>query len=311
MTQAIGASARITYVPETTWGTTPGSPSMRQLKAIVGGESLGAEIERLMSMAINASRSVESYRGGRISVKGAMPFEVAPLGFATLMKHALGTVATTGTATYTHTIKRAALPAGMTIEKGFTDLAKYFVFTGCKPDKVSINVTPRGIVTGSMDIIGKQLSYGTTSLGTATTAAHSPFVQHEAVNQEGGSNATLLNLALSWTNALDPVEAIGSRYIQALTEGKGMCEGSITMMFEDTTTLDKWLNETSSSLKCTFTSSSQSLEFYMGAVKYFGDAVPKIQNDKGVIVELPFAAAYDSSSATDLRVTFVNSESSI
>jgi hypothetical protein len=311
MPQARGALAQISYIPEATWGTTPGSPAMKLLKAATTGETLGMDIERLMSNAINANRAVELFRGGKKSIKGSIPFELAPLGFGTFLKHSLGTNVDTGAGPYTHTIKRGNLIAGMTIEKGFTDLAQYMVFTGCKPDKVSINVKSSGLITGSMDIIGKDVTVSGTSLGTPTAVAHVPFIESEAVAQEGGGAATLLNLDLNWSNALDPVDVIGSRTIGSLMEGKGMCEGKITLLFDAITTFNKWLNETSSTLDCTFTTGASTLAFYMGAIKYFGDAVPKIANEKGVVVDLAFSAYYDSTSATDLRITLVNTETTI
>ena len=311
MPQARGALAQLSYVPEVTWGTTPGAPAMRLLKAAVGGETLGADIEKLMSNAINANRATELFRGGKKSVRGGIPFELAPLGFGTLLKHALGPVVTTGAGPYVHTIKRGNLAVGLSIEKGFSDLAQYFVFTGCKPDKVSINVNSSGLVTGSMDVIGKDISVSGTSLGTPTAVAHVPFIEHEAVALEGGVAATLLNLSLNWTNALDPVDVVGSRTIGSLMESKGMCEGKITLLFDAITTFNKWLNETASTLDCTFTTGAASLAFYMGNIKYFGDAIPKIANEKGVVVDLDFSAAYDVTSATDLRIILTNTETTI
>ena len=112
MPQARGALAQISYVAESTWGTTPGAPTMKLIKAATTGETLGADIERQMSNAINANRAVELFRGGKKSIKGSIPFEVAPLGFGTILKHALGPNVDSGAGPYVHTIKRGNLAVG-------------------------------------------------------------------------------------------------------------------------------------------------------------------------------------------------------
>lgn len=312
MTQAVGAFGRIAYVEESTWGTTPGTPAMKLLKAGVYGESLSASIEELQSNSINSNRAVEAVLQGNIDVKGAVPIEVPLLGIGTLLKHALGTVNTTGTGPYTHVFKRGALPAGLTLEKGFTDIGQYIVFTGCRIDKLSIAVNPQGLVTGSMDVIGKDFSASGTPLDASVdTVTHTPFAQHQATFQEGGGAVTLLNLNLNITNGLEPVRVIGSRNIGALTEGKGEVTGDVTVMFENLTLFNKWKNGTATSLKATFTSGAHSLEFYLPSVRYNGEAVPKIASDKGVVVPLPFRAIYDSGEATDIKVTLINTEATV
>lgn len=312
MTQAIGALGRIAYVEESVWGTTPGSPQLKLIKAGLYGESLSASIEELMSNAVNGSRAVENVIQGNIDVKGAVPIELPLLGIGTLLKHALGTVNTSGAGPYTHVIKRGALPAGLTLEKGFTDIGQYIVFTGCRIDKLSLSVSPQGLVTGSLDIIGKDFSASGTPLDASVdTVVHTPFVHHQATFEEGGSAATLLNLNLNLTNGLEPVRVIGSRTIGALPEGKGEITGDITVMFENLTLFNKWKNGTATSLKATFTSGAHSIEFYLPSVRYNGEAVPKIASDRGVVVPLSFRAIYDSGEATDLKVTLVNTEATI
>lgn len=312
MAQATGANARFSFVQESTWGTTPGSPSMKLLKAAGYGESLGAEIELLKSNAINSNRSVEIVRGGNIKVKGGIPLEVAALGLGTILKNALGTNVTTGAGPYVHTMKRGALPAGMSIEKGFVDLAQYFVFTGSKINALNLSIPNNGLVTGSLDVIAKQMSAPSgTSLGTPTATTHVPFTEWEAVCKEGGSVATFLNMNLSITNNLDAVEALGSRYIASLMETKGEVTGEVTLMFDSVTVMNKWLNETSSSLQVTLTNAANSFDVLVPNIRYIGDATPKIQSEKGVVLPLKFQGIYDSVTGTDIQFTLTNTETTV
>lgn len=313
MPQAIGANARLSFVQETTWGTTPASPSMKMLKALTPGLDISVEIEKLVSNAVNASRGRSKARGGNRTVGGKIPFELPLLGFGTLLKHAIGPVTTTGAGPYTHVIKRGALPAGLTLEVGYTDIARYHAFAGCRINQMDLQIGPQGFVTGSLDMIGKSAATPSgTSLGTPTSVEHDPFVHHEAAFLEGGLAVTLLNYSLSSQNDLDPVRGIGSRDIVSLSEGRGDLTGSVTVLFENDTYTNKVLNETASSLKCTFTVAGGSLEILLPRIKYFGKASPGIQTDKGVVQVLEFQAERDDvTEMTDIKVTLVNTEATI
>ncbi|MGH6783000.1 MAG: phage tail tube protein, partial [Sphingomicrobium sp.] len=119
-------------------------------------------------------------------------------------------------------------------------------------------------------------------------------------------------LNMNLTNELDGnSRAIGSRYIASLPEGKGNTNGEVTLFFEDLAKYNKWLNETGSTLKITFTNGATSIEFFFPAVKYFGQATPKIATTQGVVVPLSFRAVYDATELTDVKVTLINTEATI
>lgn len=309
--QAIGALARLAYVAESSWGVVPGSPSMRLLKAATYGESIGASIAELKSMAINSNRAVEYARGGNIDISGSIPFELPILGIGTLLKHALGTCVDSGGGPYTHIIKRGTLPAGLSIEKGFTDLGEYFTFCGCKIDQLDITVPLNGLVTGKLAIKGKAVSDNGSSLGSPTAVAHTPYAQQDVVMLEGGGAINLLGLDLSITNALDVVQQIGSRSPAAITEGKGDCTGTVSIMFNSMTVYNKWKAETPTTLEATFTQGAASVDINMTNVRYFDAGPPMIAKDGGVVQSFKFRALYDSATSTDVTVTIINTEATL
>ena len=318
MPQAQGSLARLSYAEEVIYGVTPVSPAMKLLKAATYGESLGANIAELTSNAINANRAVEYARGGNITVGGSVPFELPILGIGTLMKHALGpatSVIISAGPLYTHTIKRGALPVGLSIEKGFTDISRYDVYRGCKVTKMSIDVKDGSLATGSLDLVGKDfVATSSTSLGVPTAVAHVPYVEFESAILEGGGAATVLGFKFDLSNEIESVQTISSRYIAEANATKGSLTGEITFLLDTTTItgpITKWLNETASSLKLTFTSGSNSIEFFLPNIRYFGDGKPKIASTQGVVVPLTFRAIYDTTELTDLKITIINTETSL
>lgn len=312
MVQAIGANAFLSFVEESTWGTTPGSPSMQLLKAATYGETLSANMEELRSNSINGNRAVEYVRGGNFDVGGGIPFELPLLGFATILKHVLGDNATTGAGPYTHTIKRGTLPAGLTIEKGFSDISQYFVYTGVKINSMDFTISNSGLVTGTLNVLGKDVSASGTSLGTPSSTTHTPIVHHEAAVNEGGASATVLGITGTITNNLKADDYnVGSRYRAALGEGKGDITGTVTFLFEDLTYFNKWLNETATSLDVAFTVSGGSLVIDFPNVRYTGQASPAIETDQGLVVAMNFRAIYDNTDLSDVVITVTNSEATI
>jgi hypothetical protein len=401
MTQARGRKGRLAYVEENTWGTTPSSPSMTQLKAATYGESLGGNIAKIVSNVINARGAQENARGGNIDVSGSLPFELPLVGMGTLFKHALGgattgqdatqTTAITGVeilyaekgatsgdgslaytnsttklawtapgdtagtgvdvsgggdftlesstdgealtvrvtaanlpgqdesdtitvqSEYKHRITRGTLPTGLTVEKGFTDIAQYIRFKGIKVNQLSVEVGNSGLASGSLDVMGKEFATATSELGSPSVPTHNPFIHHEATVEEGGATATVQALSMQVMNNLDGDNyPVGSAKRYALPEGDGDLTGSATFFFEDATYLDKWKNETESSLKAAFSNSNGSVTFKMPKIKYFEAGVPMLESAQGIVLPLNYQAlASDDPDNTDLVVEIVNDQATI
>lgn len=310
MPQAKGSAARFAYVPEVVWGTTPGGPAMKQLAAAVYGESLGGSMGEIESNAIRATRGRQEIRGGDFNVSGSIPFELAPLGIASILKAALGANVTTGAGPYVHTMKRGAAIPSLAVEKGFVDLAKYFVFNGVKVDKMSMNINgENSLVTGALDVIGKSFAVPAgAQLGVPTIPVHTPFTEFEAAITEGGGAVQLLNFGMSMTNDLERVAGIGSRFAVGLNEGNGTCDINMTLLFDTDALVLKWMNETQTQCQVTMASGATSIALLFPALKYFGDSIPKIATPQGIVVELAGKCKYDVTEATDIKVTVTNTE---
>lgn len=404
MPQAIGRKARIAYVEESTWGTTPSSPSMTQLKALTTGEGLNANIAELISNAITGRRVVAEARGGNIDVGGDTPFELALTGLGTLLKHAIGSVTTgmdttqpsaitgveilyaekgatsgdgtlsftaTGTtldwtdpnsgtagtavdvsgggdftleggttgesitvrvdasalpgsdatdtitvsSQYKHRFTRGSLPIGLSIEKGFTDIGQYIVFAGCKIDAMTVNLENSGIATGSMSLVGQSYALNTTELGVPSEPTHVPLVHHEATLEEAGNAVDIRNLTLNLANNIESGAnsyVVGSRERGSLIEGQGEMSGSLTFLYKDNTQVDKWDQETESSLNAKFSTTNGSLRLHFPRVKYFGSGLPVIETESGLVNSMSWRSIEDTSAdQTDVVVELVNDEATV
>jgi hypothetical protein len=312
MAQAIGSAAQIAIIEETVWGTTPATPQMKVLSAALYGENLVGEAGELVSNSINPNRGVADTRNGQIKVAGSIPFELPVEGLGTVLKGVMGDVDTTGTGPYTHVFKRGTTLPSFTIEKGFTDIGQYFIYKGCKFGSLSLNVAPDGLAQGSIDVMGKNVTVAQTPLdATPTTFTHKAYANFEGALLEGGSAAKLLNLNFNITNGLYDARIVGSRESANIGAGKSEITGEISVMFEDLTYFNKWLNETETSIKLTYTNGTSSCEFNFPRVKYTGAGSPAIESQEGVILNLKFRALVDVAEASDVVITLINDEATV
>jgi hypothetical protein len=316
MTQATGSNAQIIWGEESTYGTPPlGAGTLFQ--SATYGESLSGNIEELRSNAISNTRAVQGVKPGNINCAGSIPFELSSLGMGTLFKHLMGgTPITTGTGPYTHSIKRGALPVGLSIEKGFTDITQYDLYLGSRIQSCNISAAPEGLVTGAFEFVSKSHSYSGTSFdATPTELGHGMIAHHEAtIVEEGGSAVTLLGLDFNITNNLDTSRrGIGSQTIASLPEGLGEITGTITFLFEDLTYINKWVNGTESEIEVAFgDGSGNTIGFYFPRVVYTGEGAPKIETAQGLVTVLNWRAIYDGvTHLTDCRINLNNGEATI
>jgi len=102
MTIASGANVEMSYVKETTHGTTPGSPSMKELRAT--SRNINPAKEILDSEEQRSHRQIQDFRHGFESVGGNLAHELALQDFDEMIAAALATSFSAGNSTGTTTL---------------------------------------------------------------------------------------------------------------------------------------------------------------------------------------------------------------
>ena len=300
MAFAQGARSQLIYVVESTFGTTPGSPVMLTLP--INSHSLNLEKAGLESAEIRSDRQVAVFRHGNKTVSGEIEVEFRADDYDDLLESALfGEFTTAGVLKLGTTFK------SLSIEDGALDISQYRLFTGCAVNTFNMSLVPNEIVTAQFGMIGKGMAISSSSADSSPTAATNddPFDSFSGSINEGGSSiATISALELSVENNIEPAFVIGSAETPQLEYGRGRVTGQVTAYFEDATLINKFLNETESSLDFTLSSTvtGDSYTFDIPKLKYSGSNVPLV-DEQSRLVTLPFVGLYDSSEATSLKVT--------
>lgn len=304
MAQATGSNAQIIYDVEATFGTTPASPDAKLLPFLT--DTLSRKRPLITSNIIRQNRNPTKAVRGNVDAGGSINTELNPF-MGVFLKHLLGSATVGGGPPYTHTIKVAALPVSLCIEKGFTDLAQYFLYNGCRVNKGHFEFKSDGYIPFNLDFLAQKRTIAAASFdATATDLGHLPFEGFEASITEGGSAiAYVSEVVFDVENDLDPsnyvIGGVGLR--RAIPEGKTKVSGTLTALFESITLYNKAVNFTESSLAITLSRGSgagsagnESLVITIPELVYEEDD-PPISGPKGIMTNMKFEAFYDNDAA--------------
>jgi hypothetical protein len=207
--------------------------------------------------------------------------------------------------TSSNTIVTGTTQKSFTLQKEFSDITEYHVFPGCVVNTWSINVTPNGIITSTFNVMGETMSTGVAAWSGSASAksANSPFDSFTGTLSEGGTvNALVTGIDLTLANNITELQVIGNNHTIGLVDGRANITGTMTAYFANSTLLDKFINETESSLEFTLGDGSNTMTFEMPRIKYSGGDVPV--NDEGpIIMNMLFQALYDSGDGYSLQIT--------
>lgn len=290
---------RLAYVAESTWGTTPGTPTM--LSVPYTEMNFSTQKGVFVDPSITSDRNVRFMRHGNQFVQGTVKSPLVDGTFDTWLE---GLLMSTWT---TNVIKVGTTAKSFTLEQGFLDLAQYRVFTGCLPTSLKVSVPLDGVITCEWGWIGQDDTISGTPLDatvdSGVAAGIQPMVHIDGTFLEGGSSTGILTSAeFTIDNKMAILHALGSDVGVDYSYGKAEISGQITAYLESATLINKYLNETLSSLTLTLGDGTNTLAFDFSSIKY-GGAEVNVAGDGDVIITMPFTSIYDNTDASSIVIT--------
>lgn len=300
MTTATGARHSAGFISEATYGTTPALPAFTDIRHTA--MSLAVSKNTFESAEVRSDRQIAHFRHGVKSVAGDVGIELSYGTFDDFLEALMG-----GTWA-ANVLKAGTSRRSFTIERQFKNITvpEYHRFTGCEVNSLNLSITPDAIVTGTFGIIGKDyvidtaIITGATYPAATTTAPFDSFTG--TINEGGASIGIVTSLEMTIENGLSPLFVIGSDVTERPSIGKSRVTGTVTAFFESKTLLEKFLNETASSIDITLTDGTSSIKFDMNNIKYTGGQ-PDVEGDGEVTIALPFTALYDGTDLSQLVIT--------
>lgn len=301
MAIANGAQHSLHFIAESTYGTTPSTPTWTPFPH--NGVTLALTKDAIESEKLRGDRQVEDFRHGNKSIGGDVTSELEYEAFDDVLEAVM-----CGTWT-TNVLKSGTTRRSFTLERKFADLAtaEFHRYTGCEFNSMSISIAPNAMVTTTFSVVGKDLALATSEIASSTystDAGKTPFDSFTGSITEGGSSiATVTSLEFTIENGLEPLFSVGSSTTNRPSIGKSRVTGSLVTYFESKTLYEKFINETASEIVCTLTDvDGNSLEIDIPNVKY-NSGQPDVSGEGAVTVSMDFVALYSSSDASQLVIT--------
>lgn len=301
MAFAQGSRSSLAYIAETAFGTTPATPTFAYLP--FNTHSIDLSKDRVEGNEIQSDRMTRVDRHGNKQAGGSVEVDLRKGDFDEFIESAFFSSFSTDV------VKVGTTPKYFTIEDAAEDISQYRAFTGMAVSGMSVSIAPNQMVSTTFDMVGKDMTQAATtaSTGGTPTAATSnqPFDSYSGTISDGGSAVSIVtSIDFSIQNSLAPTFVVGSDAAQSLEYGRAVVEGTMTVYYEDAALINKFLNETESTIEVSVDdpTGSNSYTFLFPRVKYNGASVP-VQNPQSRLITMPFVALYDGTEDTNIKLT--------
>lgn len=311
MAIAQGSRTRLSYLTESTFGTTPAG-NFQEIPYTTHGLELSKE--RVAGTDIVSDRQARVDRHGNKTASGDIIVDLRPDTFddflESLMFNTWSTGATTDDLTIGTTFKH------FSIEDYAADIDQARLYTGMTVSSMSVSCRPNQMVQASFEFVGKDGTLSQTEKTVTAYSASEPFDSYQGdfyFNATPGSSITdggtvqftnVTSFDFTIDNNIDPAFAIGNDTTSELQYGTCTVEGTMTAFFSDATYLDAFLNEDEQSVTLTVAdpeSPSNTYRFWFPRLK-FNSATTSVDNPQARLITLDFVGLYQSSSLSSIVI---------
>lgn len=306
---ANGSRHSMRIVAESAYGTTPANPVFDIIRHT--GTTLGLSKESLQSEELRDDRQISDFRHGAYQVGGDIKVELSYGSFDKLLEAVLGGTWEVGTpAVGTDRLKAGTTRRSFTIERFFGDILTvdkpYHRFTGVEFNTLSLAIQANAMVTGTFGVLGQSMVTSTASVTGATynpATTTSPLDSFTGTLQEAGVPiAVITEIQLNVENGLEARYVVGSKQSIRPSIGRSNVSGQVTAYFENSTLLDKFINETESSIVFELPDGAGNLyTVTLPRIKYTGGQ-PDVDGEGPITLSMPFQALLDATTGTNIII---------
>lgn len=304
MAFAQGSRSGLSYIVESTFGTTPAG----NFTAIpYNTHSLNLTKERVTGNEIQPDRMLRVDRHGNRSAAGDLVVDLRDGNFDPFLESALQNT-WDNTPVGPDELKVGTTPKYFSIEDAAQDIAQYRLFTGMAVSNMSVSIAPNQMVTTTFSMVGKDMTISGTGKTVDDATIAQPFDSYSgdvSIGDVGNASASAIvtSLEFSIDNALSPTFVVGDDATPHLETGMATVEGTLTAYFEDAALINRFINETESELIVSVDDPTGANEytFTFPKIKVNGADVP-VDGPTSRVITLPFVALYDATTETNLLI---------
>ena len=302
MAFAQGSRSSLSYIVESTFGTTP-TGNFTSLPFSTHGINLSKD--RVAGTDIQADRMPRHDRHGNKQVSGEIIADLREADFDPFLESAMlspfsGNVLKVGTT-----------PKFFSLEDYAADIDQSRVFTGCTVSTMGVSIAPNQMVTTTFGIVGKDMSISATEKTLTAASNNSPFDAYSgslSIGNTGGTpsaSAIITSMDFTLNNSFAPTFVVGSDSAPQLEVGRAEVEGTISAYFENEVLINRFLNETETEIDVTVGDGTNTMNFNFPRCK-INSADVGVDGPTSRVITLSFVSLYDGAvggEETNLKIT--------
>jgi hypothetical protein len=299
-TFAQGSRSSLSYIVESTFGTTPAG-NFTNLP--FSTHSLNLSKDRVQGNDIQADRMPRVDRHGNRQVGGDIVVDLRDGDYDDFLESAMLN------AWSTNVLKVGTTPKYFSVEDYASDIDQARLFSGMTVSSMGISLAPNQMVATTFTMVGKDMTIGATQKTQDAASGAAPFDAYSgdlSIGNVGSLTASAIVTAVDFTldNAFAPTFVIGDDTTPTLQYGRATVEGTFSAYFEDAALINRFLNETESALEVSVNDPTAANEytFLFPRIK-INSADVGVGGPESRMVECSFVALYDSTESTNLKIT--------
>jgi hypothetical protein len=296
---AQGSQTQLTYVAETTWGTTPSTPAMAILPvatARIRRDTKSADVQ-----VLRGDRQVEDYYYGARTAFLDIEYVLRGAVFDYLLQMALfGTLGSP----VASTIRGGVVRKSATFEVMHTDIGQYETIVGAMCTSWTLTIGEDGYLRCKQSFVGKTYGLTGTSLdATPDAASLANIYRVTTVLLDSAPVAACVGVEVGVDNRLQPVWPVTSRDPVDIFDGRAKVAGSLSVLFEDAANLTRFLAETDTQVVVVAPAATRTLTLLLPRAKLTSAESP-VDGEQAVVEKFGFQALYDGSVSTSIQIAF-------
>jgi hypothetical protein len=306
MAFAQGSESSLSYIVESTFGTTPAG-NFTNLP--FSTHSLNLTKDRVAGTDIQLDRMPRVDRHGNRQAGGDIVAVLRDADYDAFLESAM-----LNTWSGANVLKVGTTPKFFSIEDyaATTGVDQSRLFTGMTVSTLGVSVAPNQMITATYGMVGKDMTLpATTEEKTQDPASGAaPFDAYSGsigIGNVGGASsvAIITGLDFTLTNSFAPTFVVGSDSAPQLEVGRAEVEGTISAYFENAALINRFLNETETEIDVTVGDGTNTMNFNFPRCK-INSADVGVDGPTSRVITMSFVSLYDDTDGgedTNLKIT--------
>jgi hypothetical protein len=298
MAFAQGSRSSLSYIVESTFGTTPAG-NFTNLP--FSTHSLNLAKDRVAGNDIQSDRMPRVDRHGNRQVGGDVVVDMRDADYDEWLEAAMLNTWST------NVLKVGTTPKFFSIEDYAADIDQARLFTGMTVNTMGVSLAPNQMVTTTFGMVGKDMDIGATEKTQDPASGASPFDAYSgdlSIGDVGAGSASAIVTGLDFTltNGYAPTFVVGDDSAPSLEFGRAEVEGTLSAYFEDAALVNRFIEETETEIEVSVGDGTNTMTFLFPRVK-INSADVGVDGPTSRVISMSFVALYDTTEATNLKIT--------